>query len=89
MAIEIIKMSSKGQVVIPQDIRQHINADEGSLFAVMSNKDVVILKKIETPSKEKLMAELESIAKEGKIRLQKKGIKEEDIPKIVEKSRKR
>lgn len=89
MVVEIIKMSSKGQVVIPQDIRQDLNADEGSLFAVISSKDTVILKKIETPSKDKLILELESIAKRGRLRLQKKGIKEADLPLIVEKSRKR
>jgi len=87
MAVEIIKMSSKGQIVIPQDIRINMHADEGSLFAVISNKDTVILKKIEKPSKDELIQELTAIAKEGKTRLQKKGLKEEDITQIVDKSR--
>ena len=85
--IELIKMSSKGQIVIPQDIRINMHADEGSLFAVISNKDTVILKKIEKPSKDELIQELTAIAKEGKTRLQKKGLKEEDITQIVDKSR--
>ena len=87
MVIETIKMSSKGQIVIPQDIREEIHAAEGTIFSVMSSNDTVILKKIEMPSKEDLIKELESAAKEGKRRLQKKGIKESDIPSIVEKSR--
>ncbi len=89
MSIEIIKMSSKGQVVIPNDIRRELDADEGSLFAVMRSKDAVILKKIQTPSKEKLLQDLEKIAKEAKERLHSKGIKESDIQSIVERARKR
>ena len=89
MVIETVKMSSKGQVVIPQDIREEIHAYEGTVFAVMGSKDSVVLKKIETPSKEDLINELEVIAKQGKKRLQAKGIKESDIPGIVERSRRK
>lgn len=89
MAVEMVKMSSKGQIVIPQDIRAEICASEGTMFAVVSGRDSIVLKKIVTPSKEELISELGKIAKEGKKRLEAKGIKEEDIPRIVEKSRKR
>ena len=87
MGIETVKMSSKGQIVIPQNVREALNAGEGSVFAVMSSKDSVILKKIKTPSKEDLFSELKNIAIEGTKRAKKLGIKEEDISKLVEKSR--
>ena len=87
MTIETTKMSSKGQIVIPQDIREEINAGEGTLFVVIGNKDTVILKKIQTPSQEELLQNLKDIAKEGKKRLQSMGYDESDIPKIVAKSR--
>lgn len=87
MAVETIRMSSKGQIVIPQGIREEIHASEGTVFAVVSGKNAVILKKIMTPSKEDLIADLKKISKEGKERLQKKGIKESDIPTIIERSR--
>lgn len=88
MSVETIRMSSKGQIVIPQEIREEIEADEGTVFAVTGSKDTVILKKIQTPSKEELINQLKTMAKEGKERLQKMGItKEEDIRKIVEKRR--
>ncbi len=83
MAIETIKMSSRGQVVIPQDIREELGAAEGTLFSVVSSKDTVILKKLETPSKEELIKELETIAKEGRKRAEKLGIKESDVPALV------
>ena len=85
--IETIKMSSKGQIVIPRGIREDIKADEGTVFAVLSSKDSVILKKIITPSKDELMEDLRNIAKEGRKRLEKKGINESDIPYIVNKAR--
>ncbi len=81
MAVGTIKMSSKGQIVIPQDIRDELNAGEGTVFAVIGSKNSVILKKIETPSKEDLIKELEKIAKEGKRKLQARGIKETDLQK--------
>lgn len=89
MAVEMIKMSSKGQIVIPQDIRAEICASEGTMFAVVSGRDSIVLKKVAMPSKEDLICELKEIAKEGKKRLEARGIKEADIPNIVEKSRKR
>ena len=79
MTVETIRMSSKGQIVIPQDIRDELHAGEGTVFAVVGSKDTVILKKIATPSKEELIRQLKVIAKEGKKRLQKKGIKESDL----------
>lgn len=87
MAVETIKMSSKGQIVIPRDIREEIHAIEGTIFAVVSGRDSIILKKIATPSKADLIKELKTIAVEGRKKLVNKGIKEEDIPDIVHKAR--
>ena len=89
MVVETVRMSSKGQIVIPQDIRKDIRVDEGDIFAVTGSGDTIILKRINTPSKEALLKSLEEIAKSGKKRLQKMRIKEKDIPKIVEKSRRK
>jgi len=88
MAVEIIKMSSKGQIVIPQDIRAEIHASEGTIFAVVSGKDSIVLKKVATPSKEDLISELQIIAKEGAKRAEKLGIKEKDVPDLIHKARK-
>ena len=87
MVVETVKMSSKGQIVIPQVIREEIDADEGTIFVVTGSKDTVILKKIITPSKQELIKQLAVIAKEGRKRLARKGLKEGDLHRIVEKSR--
>ena len=87
MNVETTKMSSKGQIVIPREIRDEMHAKSGTIFAIVGGKDTIVLKRIETPSKEKLISELNEIAREGKKRLQNKGIKESDIPEIVQKSR--
>ncbi len=87
MIVEIIKMSSKGQVVIPQHIRDELNAHEGSIFAIIGSKDSVVLKKIQTPSKEALINDLEKIAREGRRRAEKLDIKETDVPSLVQKIR--
>ena len=79
MNVETIRMSSKGQVVIPQDVREELHVDEGTVFAVMGSKDTIILKKISTPSKEDLIKDLGLFAKKAKIKLQKKGIMENDL----------
>jgi len=44
------KLSSKGQVVIPEEIRQKMGLTTGDQFVVVSEKDVVILKTIVKPS---------------------------------------
>ena len=87
MNVETVKMSSRGQIVIPQDIREELHAIEGTMFAVVGGKDTVILKKIAKPSKEELIKGLTAIAKEARRRLERKGIKESDIPNIVHASR--
>lgn len=46
---ELTKVSSKGQLVIPQDIRKNLNIHEGSIFAVTNTDDLIILKKIKNP----------------------------------------
>ena len=43
-------LSSKGQVVIPEAIRQRLDLRPGTSFLVMGENDVVILKTIAAPS---------------------------------------
>jgi len=49
-SLSTTKMSSKGHVVIPKEIRKRLNLRAGSQFVVIGDKDVVILKSIASPS---------------------------------------
>ena len=44
------RMSSKGQVVIPESIRRTLKLEPGTQFIVVAEDDVVILKTITSPS---------------------------------------
>ena len=48
--VEITSISSRGQVVIPQGVRDKLNLHEGEKFVVIGEDDTIILKKLEMPS---------------------------------------
>lgn len=79
MNVETVVMSSKGQIVIPQEVREELHINKGTVFAVVGTSDTIILKKIVTPSKEELIKNLGLFAKKAKTKLQSKGIAEKDL----------
>jgi AbrB family looped-hinge helix DNA binding protein len=77
------KMSSKGQVVIPEIIRKQLRLKAGSQFVVVGKDDVVILKAITPPSMEEfdmLIAAARKQAKQARM-------KRSDIPAVLAKVR--
>jgi len=54
MEIELTKVSSKGQVVIPQRVREKLRIREGETLAVSAEDDLVVLKKVSNPLEEDL-----------------------------------
>ena len=74
MDIEITKMTSKGQVVIPRELREQAKLKEGEKLLVYGDKETIILKKIVSPVKE--FGKLVSF---GKKFAKKKGIKKSDV----------
>jgi AbrB family looped-hinge helix DNA binding protein len=49
-SVATTRMSSKGQVVIPEEIRDRLGLKAGTQFVVVGNRDGVILKAISAPS---------------------------------------
>ena len=47
--VEITRLSTKGQIVIPQKVREKFDLNEGNLLTVIDDDDSIILKKLETP----------------------------------------
>lgn len=62
--MEITKLSSKGQVVIPESARQNLKI--GTAFTVVRKGDLIILKEVEGLKEEEIkeMKELDKIWKE-------------------------
>ena len=79
------KMSSKGQVVIPEDIRKRLNLKSGSQFVVMGEDGVVILKTIEAPS----MKDFDALVNEARKQAKLAGLKQSDIATATTKARSR
>ncbi len=79
------KMTSKGQVVIPEDIRKRFGLKSGAQFVVVGQKDVVILKTITQPS----MIEFDQLVSEARKQARKVGMKKSDIISAIQKVRKR
>lgn len=73
------RMSSKGQVVIPEDVRKRLGLKAGAQFVVVGEKDVVILKTIESPS----MGDFDALIKEARRQARVSGMKRSDITKAV------
>lgn len=46
----VTKMSSKGQVVIPEAIRKQLGLEPGTRFLVVANQDAILLKEIVSPT---------------------------------------
>ena len=79
------KMSSKGQVVIPEDIRKRLGLKAGSQFIVVGQNDVVILKAISPPS----MEEFDALIAEARQKGKEAGLKQFDITAAIAKVRRR
>ncbi len=78
-AIATTKMSSKGQVVIPETIRKKLGLESGSQFVVVGKEDVVILKAIKMPS----ISEFDQLIFQAREQAANYDIKEPDIEKAV------
>ena len=81
--VSTTRMSSKGQVVIPENIRKNLNLKAGAQFIVVGEKDVVILKSITPPSIEEFDQLIAKAQQDGK----KAGLKKTDISEAIKKVR--
>jgi AbrB family looped-hinge helix DNA binding protein len=77
------RMSSKGQVVIPDSIRKRLDLKEGAQFLVVGDADVVILKVVTPPD----MNEFETLIKRARKQAKEAGLKQKDITSAIAKAR--
>ncbi len=77
------KMSSKGQVVIPEGIRKRLGLTTGSQFVVVGEKDTVILKTISTPT----LADFDELVSEARRQARQAGMKRSDVVAAIREAR--
>jgi AbrB family looped-hinge helix DNA binding protein len=77
--VSTTRMSSKGQVVIPENIRKQLDLKAGAQFVVVGEKDVVILKNIAPPSLDEFGDLIAAAKKRGK----QAGIKKSDVSNAI------
>lgn len=86
MATELVKMSPKGQLVVPQDIREDEGFTPGDRFVPFRVKEGVLFKKVEIPD---VKAEFEKLSKDIQAQFKKKRISKQDVKEAVKWARKR
>jgi AbrB family looped-hinge helix DNA binding protein len=85
MTFSTTKLSSKGQVVIPESVRDELQIKEGAHFMVIGQGDTVILKIIAPPRP----AEFKALLAESHAQAKAAGLKKSDIKKAIKKVRSR
>jgi len=82
-ALATTRMSSKGQVVIPEDVRGRLKLVPGVQFVVVGEGDVVILKTITPPS----MEGFDSLIRRARQQARASGMRRSDIGRAVSRTR--
>ena len=83
--VEITSVSSRGQVVIPQSLRDRMKIHTGEKFVVIGENNTIVLKKLEMPS----FSGIDKLLKKTRDFAKKKGIKESDVDEAIKQTRKK
>ena len=81
--VSTTKLSSRGQVVIPEEIRQRLGLEEGDQFVVLGDADSVVLKRIQPPS----LKEFDALLIRARKAAKKAGLQEKDIAAAIRRVR--
>lgn len=79
MSLATTKLSSKGQVVIPEEIRTRLGLKEGTQFVVVGDRDVVIFKSISPPA----IREFDELVRRARSTARKSGMKPGDVKRAI------
>jgi AbrB family looped-hinge helix DNA binding protein len=82
--IDVVTLSSRGQVSIPADVRRELDLEEGTKLLVLSKGDNILLKKVDESFVEKSLADvLEPMWEDAEAA----GLDEEDAEDIIDEHR--
>ncbi|MGA8905945.1 MAG: AbrB/MazE/SpoVT family DNA-binding domain-containing protein [Candidatus Bathyarchaeia archaeon] len=85
MALELTRLSQKGQVVIPTQVRRKMGLKEGTKFLVIGLEDIIVLRKLQL-SEEKL--KLKKLLAEARSSAKTHGLSEKEIERLIHAVRK-
>ena len=83
--MELTRLSGKGQVVIPTEMRRRMGLREGTKFLVVGLEDTIILRKLQV-SEEKLR--LKQLLARARVSAKKRGLSEREIERLIHAVRK-
>lgn len=83
MNMQLVSVSSKGQIAIPVSYRKALSIREGSQLVIYSDGENIILKPVSLPSEDKLSAALAKAREYA----EKEGLTEDDIKAAILESR--
>jgi len=73
------KLSTRGQVVIPEEIRNRLGLEPGEQFVVIGEGDVVVLKTLKPPKLEELKPLLDKVQEAAEAA----GVTPEDVERVI------
>ncbi len=82
--VEVITISSKGQLVIPKNVRDDMGISQNDKFILVAEESSILLRRIDESNLKKRMKTLMSSASSE---FKKAGIKQSDIQKEIESAR--
>ncbi len=77
--IATTRMSSKGQVVIPESVRKRLGLKAGSEFVVVAGDDAVVLRPVTEPD----MAQFDELLAEARRQARRAGLRKADITNAI------
>ena len=77
--VAITKLSSKGQIVIPKELREILGLETGEVFAMFGEGDTIILKRLSLPTDR----EFEELLEWGSEFAKRKKITRKDVLKAI------
>lgn len=83
--IATTRLSSKGQVVIPEEIRTRLGLKPGSRFIVLADRGAVVFKTIETPD----LSAFDQLMSKARTQARKARMKPADITAAITRTRSR
>lgn len=78
-------LSTKGQVVIPESIREQLSLEPGTQFVVVAEGDAILLRALRAPD----MSEFNTLVRKSRAAARGAGLRKSDVRKAIRKARSR